>query len=217
MLKKKSTPPGKKGMPQKRISGRSNEAIDASLPRDIGNNLNARQTEFVKQYLVDLNATQAAIRAGYSAQTARQMGSENLSKPYIAAEIERAMAERGGITRTSIVHELGAIAFSNICDVIAWDQSVEEPPTKTGSLDGRVVPAVTSRVTVQPSATMDPAVRRAISKIVVTGSRGLGVKMHDKGGRAGQAGARAGNVSGQNRRCIKHPADCPSTRLHRRS
>ena len=67
MLKKKSTPPGKKGTPQKRISGRSNEAIDASLPRDIGNNLNARQTEFVQQYLVDLNATQAAIRAGYSA------------------------------------------------------------------------------------------------------------------------------------------------------
>ena len=60
MLKKKPTPPSKNGTSQKRISGRSNEAIDASLPRDIGNNLNARQTEFVKQYLVDLNATQAA-------------------------------------------------------------------------------------------------------------------------------------------------------------
>ena len=42
--------------------------------------LNDRQARFVAEYLVDLNATQAAIRAGYSAATARQMGAENLSE-----------------------------------------------------------------------------------------------------------------------------------------
>ena len=53
-----------------------------------------KQSQFIKEYLIDLNATQAAIRAGYSADTAQQMGSENLSKPVIAAAIAEAQAER---------------------------------------------------------------------------------------------------------------------------
>jgi phage terminase small subunit len=52
------------------------------------------QTAFVSEYLIDLNATQAAIRAGYSPDTARQIGSENLSKPDIADAIAAAKAER---------------------------------------------------------------------------------------------------------------------------
>ena len=43
--------------------------------------LTDKQRRFVEEYLVDLNATQAAIRAGYSKRTARQTGAENLSKP----------------------------------------------------------------------------------------------------------------------------------------
>lgn len=53
-----------------------------------------KQQRFVEEYLIDLNATQAAIRAGYSADTARQMGSENLSKPDIADAIAEAGAKR---------------------------------------------------------------------------------------------------------------------------
>ena len=53
-----------------------------------------KQKRFIEEYLIDLNATQAAIRAGYSPDTAQQMGSENLSKPVISAEISKAMAER---------------------------------------------------------------------------------------------------------------------------
>ena len=52
--------------------------------------LTLRQQRFVEEYLVDLNATQAAIRAGYSPKTARQQGHENLTKPYIEAAIQRA-------------------------------------------------------------------------------------------------------------------------------
>lgn len=50
--------------------------------------LTDKQELFCKEYLVDLNATQAAIRAGYSESTARQMGSENLAKPVIAERIQ---------------------------------------------------------------------------------------------------------------------------------
>jgi phage terminase small subunit len=49
--------------------------------------LKARQADFVREYLVDLNATQAAIRAGYSPKTARSIANENLTKPDIQAAI----------------------------------------------------------------------------------------------------------------------------------
>ena len=52
--------------------------------------LTPKQARFVEEYLVDLNATQAAIRAGYSERTARQIASENLSKP----DIQQAIAAR---------------------------------------------------------------------------------------------------------------------------
>ncbi len=49
--------------------------------------LTARQERFIDEYLIDLNATQAAIRAGYSRNSALQIGVENLSKPVIAAAV----------------------------------------------------------------------------------------------------------------------------------
>jgi phage terminase small subunit len=55
--------------------------------------LSEKQKRFVSEYLIDLNATQAAIRAGYSAKTARSVGSENLTKPDIAAAIAEAQAK----------------------------------------------------------------------------------------------------------------------------
>lgn len=56
--------------------------------------LTNKQKRFVDEYLVDLNATQAAIRAGYSKKTANRTGSENLSKPVIKAAIEERMEEK---------------------------------------------------------------------------------------------------------------------------
>ena len=53
-----------------------------------------KQKRFCDEYLIDLNATQAAIRAGYSEKTARKIGQENLTKPDIKAYIERRMAEK---------------------------------------------------------------------------------------------------------------------------
>src|SRR5450830_891462 len=55
--------------------------------------LRLRQACFVREYLIDQNATQAALRAGYSQKAARQIGAENLSKPAVAAAIAEGLAE----------------------------------------------------------------------------------------------------------------------------
>ena len=56
--------------------------------------LTPKQQRFVDEYLIDLNATQAAIRAGYSEKTAYSIGDENLKKPDIKKAIEQAQQER---------------------------------------------------------------------------------------------------------------------------
>lgn len=61
--------------------------------------LTPKQQRFVEEYLIDLNATAAAKRAGYSEDTARQMGAENLSKPVIQEAIQTAKAQRNKRTR----------------------------------------------------------------------------------------------------------------------
>lgn len=56
--------------------------------------LTDKQQRFVEEYLIDLNATQAAIRAGYSEKTAYSIGNENLSKPEISDAIDAGMEKR---------------------------------------------------------------------------------------------------------------------------
>lgn len=63
------------------------------MAKDAGG-LTPKQAAFVREYLVDLNATQAAIRAGYSKKTAQQIGDENLSKPVIREAIAKAQGKR---------------------------------------------------------------------------------------------------------------------------
>jgi len=84
--------------------------------------LTPKQARFVQEYLIDLNAAQAAIRAGYSAKTARVIGHENLTKPDIAAAIEKARAthaERAELTADLVIDELRKIAFANMADYIS--------------------------------------------------------------------------------------------------
>ena len=74
--------------------------------------LTPKQECFVQEYLLDLNATQAAIRAGYSMHTARQAGAENLSKPNISMAIQIAQAERAARTKVDqdwVVHRLQSV------------------------------------------------------------------------------------------------------------
>jgi phage terminase small subunit len=81
--------------------------------------LTAKQQRFVDEYLIDLNATQAAIRAGYSEKTAYSVGHENLKKPEIQKAIQEAQnkrAERTEITQDMVLQELAKIGFSNMLD-----------------------------------------------------------------------------------------------------
>lgn len=83
--------------------------------------LTDKQRRFVEEYLVDLNATQAAIRAGYSFKTANEQGSQLLAKLSIQQEISERMAERSkrtGINQDRVVLELAKIAFVKITDVV---------------------------------------------------------------------------------------------------
>ena len=110
---------------KKSWQGRSGEARGANpasestaLPP-----LTAKQQVFVEEYLVDLNATQAAIRAGYAKKTARFIGCENLTKPNIAAAITTAMQERSArvqLEADDVLQHLKAIALSNICNYLSY-------------------------------------------------------------------------------------------------
>lgn len=74
-----------------------------------GRGLTDKQKRFVEEYLIDLNATQAAIRAGYSEKTAYSIGQENLTKPEIQAAIQAAQnkrAERIQITQDDVIRML---------------------------------------------------------------------------------------------------------------
>lgn len=80
-----------------------------------------KQKRFCDEYLTDLNATQAAIRAGYSPDTAGSIGAENLKKPEIKSRIDKAMAERSrrtGINQDRVLQELARIGFAKITDVV---------------------------------------------------------------------------------------------------
>ena len=70
--------------------------------------LNAKQIRFCEEYLIDLNATQAAIRADYSEKTAKQIGSENLSKPDIAEYIAELKSKRSAETKIDAAWVLNA-------------------------------------------------------------------------------------------------------------
>ena len=82
-------------------------------------NLTAKQARFIEEYMVDLNATQAAIRAGYSEKGATSRGSQLLANVNVAAEVterQKAISEKLEITRDDIARELYKLGFSNMED-----------------------------------------------------------------------------------------------------
>ena len=88
--------------------------------------LTAKQQRFVDEYLIDLNATQAAIRAGYSPSTANEQGARLLVNVSISSAISQAMAHRSrrtGITQDRVLRELAKVAFVNANDVIDTDSA----------------------------------------------------------------------------------------------
>ena len=83
--------------------------------------MTAKQKRFCDEYLIDLNATQAAIRAGYSARTANEQGARLLANVSVQEYIARKMAERSrrtGVNQDRVVLELAKIAFVKMTDVV---------------------------------------------------------------------------------------------------
>ncbi|WP_145191595.1 terminase small subunit [Pseudomonas sp. URMO17WK12:I11] len=85
--------------------------------------LTAKQQRFVDEYLIDLNATQAAIRAGYSKKTASSQGERLLRnvevRKYLASQREE-LQGRVKITQDKVLRELAKIGFSDIRKVVRW-------------------------------------------------------------------------------------------------
>lgn len=99
--------------------------------------MNQKQERFVEEYLIDLNGTQAAIRAGYSPKTANEQASRMLANVNIRARIEKAMAERSrrtGINQDRVLMELAKIGFVNISDVVDPETAKVLPDAKEEDL-----------------------------------------------------------------------------------
>lgn len=102
--------------------------------------LTAKQQRFCDEYLIDLNATQAAIRAGYSEKRASEQAYQLLQKTTVQnhiAELQKEREKRTEITQDSVLHELALIAFAKASDyarVVEKDAMVE--------VDGNMVPVL---------------------------------------------------------------------------
>ena len=130
------------------------------IPKKDG--LTEKQKRFCDEYLIDLNATQAAIRAGYSAETAGPIGGENLKKPIIAEYIKKRMGEREKrieITQDFVLRELANIASANGTDFAQVDAK------------GDVTITATKKV---------PEAKRAAIASIKQGANGTEVKTYDK-------------------------------------
>lgn len=137
--------------------------------------LPAKQKKFVEEYLVDLNATQAAIRAGYSQRTAEVQGPRLLGNVRVANAIAEAIkrrSERTEITQDQVLHEFARLGFSDLRNYIEWGP------------DG---------VTIKPSAELTEDQARAVLEVSETKTIRSGenwqeekatlkFKLHDKKG-----------------------------------
>lgn len=145
--------------------------------------LTDKQKKFVEEYLIDLNATQAAIRAGYSEKNADKIGSELLGKTRVSEAIQSAMAKRSArteITQDMVLNELAKIAFSNGSDFAkvttkkckrqVWDQESETYVEK--EVDEQFVELI-------DTDKLSPEKKAAIAEIS-EGKFGISVKSCDK-------------------------------------
>ena len=90
--------------------------------------LTQKQRLFVDEYLIDLNATQAAIRAGYSKKTASRIGPELLGKTWVARAIEagvKARSDRTQVNADYVLNRLVEIDQMDVIDILADDMSVK--------------------------------------------------------------------------------------------
>lgn len=147
--------------------------------------LTAKQKRFCDEYLIDLNATQAAIRAGYSEKTAYRTGADNLRKPQIEeyiAKRQKELSRSTEITQERVIKELALIAFSNNADyahVVEKKMKAEVDGALVDVLDEDGKPVMYR--TVEPVLTeeLTEEQKRALA-VIKKGRDGLEVKSCDK-------------------------------------
>ncbi len=142
-----------------------------------------KQQRFVEEYLIDLNATQAAIRAGYSADTAYSQGQRLLKDVDIGAAVDELMARRSmrtNITQDQVIRELARIGFVDIRKVVQWTNGAAGFDEDRAEETGEVRISVANFVSLVPSDQIDAESAAAISEISQTKDGALKVKLHDK-------------------------------------
>ena len=109
-----------------------------------------RDKRFAEEYIIDLNASAAAIRAGYSPKTAKDAAAwireENPQKPQVKAMVERLMAERSrrtGITADRVLTEIAKIAFVNAGDLIDFESGKVRQDARR--VDKAAIQSITSK------------------------------------------------------------------------
>ncbi|HWQ41687.1 MAG TPA: terminase small subunit [Desulfosporosinus sp.] len=142
--KKQSTP--------KRLSEEKSKDGNLIQLNDNGTNateLTGKQILFVAEYLIDLNATQAAIRAGYSEKNAGKIGPELLGKSRVRQAIEMGMSRREhriGITADKVLEQLAKIGFADIKNVVSWSGNrIKMKPSD--DVDGTILAEITETET----------------------------------------------------------------------
>lgn len=142
--------------------------------------LTAKQARFVDEYLVDLNATQAAIRSGYSARTAEWIGPQLLGKTHVAEAVARRMKDRQRrteITQDRVLRELAKIGFADIRNAVRWGNT--ELRVADAAEGGEPVPY--HGLALKASDQIDDDTAAAIAEVAQT-KEGVRVKFHDKKG-----------------------------------
>ena len=85
--------------------------------------LSEKQKAFVREYLIDLNATQAAVRAGYSTRTAKGQGSRLLTKVHVQKAVAKGAqksTERAQLSTDDVLREFMRLGFADMADFISW-------------------------------------------------------------------------------------------------
>lgn len=148
-----------------------------------GRKLSDRQRAFVSEYLIDLNGTQAVLRAGHNSKptSAAVTASRLLRNANVAEAIDKGLQERGGTTRTRIVDELAKIAFSDIRKAVEWHGDLVREKDNPDGGDVLVIKEIFSNhVRLIDSAQLDADTAAAIAEVKQSPTGGLSIKFHDK-------------------------------------
>ena len=142
-----------------------------------------RSQIFAKEYLIDLNATQAAIRAGYSPKTAMQQGQRLLTRDDIQAAIQKEMnkrARRTEITADKVLEEYAKLGFSDVTDYL---QVVTERVLVGHDKEtGEPISDISQFVLMKDTANIPKDKLAAISEIKQAKDGSISFKLHDKRG-----------------------------------